>query len=279
MGIIETIVQGIIQGLTEFLPVSSSGHLSIYQYFTGNSGESSFLLSAVLHLGTLVAVFIAFKDIILALLKECGFIIRDIFTLKFSFKNINGERKMIFALVLSLVMLIPFYLFKDFFTGFSTDSDIIVEGVCFLYTALILFLSDKCVNGRREKEDITVANAVTVGLFQGVALMPGISRSGSTICGGLFSGFSRELAISYSFILGIPTILGGCLLEIKDAADSSNLEIQVLPLVIGFIISAIVGIFAIKLVKWLMKNNKFIYFSYYTAILGITVIVLGVLGK
>lgn len=279
MGTIEAIFQGIIQGLTEFLPVSSSGHLSLYQHFTGNSGESGFLLSAVLHLGTLLAVFIAFKDIIWALVKECFMIIKDIFTLKFNFRNCNGERRMIFALIISLVMLIPFYLFKDYIEGFSTDSDIIVEGVCFLYTALILFLSDKCTSGRREKEDITLKNAVTVGLFQGVALMPGISRSGSTICGGLFSGFTRELAVSYSFVLGIPTILGGCLLEIKDAVDSGNVEIQILPFITGFIVSAIVGICAIKLVKLLMKKNKFVYFSYYTALLGITVIVLGILGK
>ena len=125
-------------------------------------------------------------------------------------------------------MLIPFYFFKDFFTGVAEDSSIMLEGFCFLYTAVILYLSDRCVKGHKKPENINVRNAVTVGVFQGVALLPGVSRSGSTICSGLFCGFSRETAVRYSFILGIPAILGGCLLEVKDAV-STGIEIEPLP--------------------------------------------------
>ena len=276
MNIFEAIMQGIIQGLTEFLPVSSSGHLSLYQHFTGNSGEGALLFSAVLHLGTLVAVFTAFRKTIWELIKELGFMIKDIFTGKFKWKEMNPPRRAIIMMIISLLMLIPFYIFKDFFEGVSEDSDSIVEGICFLYTATILFLSDRCVKGNKKFGDITVKNAVTVGAFQGVALLPGVSRSGSTISGGLFCGFERETAVQYSFILGIPAILGGCLLQVKDAVDQKAMDIEPLNFAVGFIVSAIVGICAIKMVNWLVKSDKFKIFAVYTLILGVVVIGIGI---
>ena len=276
MNIFEAIMQGIIQGLTEFLPVSSSGHLSLYQHFTGNSGEGTLLFSAVLHLGTLVAVFTAFRKTIWELIKELGFMIKDIFTGKFKWKEMNPPRRAIIMMIISLLMLIPFYIFKDFFEGVSEDSDIIVEGICFLYTATILFFSDRCVKGNKKFGDITVKNAVTVGAFQGVALLPGVSRSGSTISGGLFCGFERETAVQYSFILGIPAILGGCLLQVKDAVDQKAMDIEPLNFAVGFIVSAIVGICAIKMVNWLVKSDKFKIFAVYTLILGVVVIGIGI---
>ena len=276
MNIFEAIMQGIIQGLTEFLPVSSSGHLSLYQHFTGNSGEGALLFSAVLHLGTLVAVFTAFRKTIWELIKELGFMIKDIFTGKFKWKEMNPPRRAIIMMIISLLMLIPFYIFKDFFEGVSEDSDIIVEGICFLYTATILFFSDRCVKGNKKFGDITVKNAVTVGAFQGVALLPGVSRSGSTISGGLFCGFERETAVQDSFILGIPAILGGCLLQVKDAVDQKAMDIEPLNFAVGFIVSAIVGICAIKMVNWLVKSDKFKIFAVYTLILGVVVIGIGI---
>ena len=276
MNIFEAIMQGIIQGLTEFLPVSSSGHLSLYQHFTGNSGEGALLFSAVLHLGTLVAVFTAFRKTIWELIKELGFMIKDIFTGKFKWKEMNPPRRAIIMMIISLLMLIPFYIFKDFFEGVSEDSDIIVEGICFLYTATILFFSDRCVKGNKKFGVITVKNAVTVGAFQGVALLPGVSRSGSTISGGLFCGFERETAVQYSFILGIPAILGGCLLQVKDAVDQKAMDIEPLNFAVGFIVSAIVGICAIKMVNWLVKSDKFKIFAVYTLILGVVVIGIGI---
>ena len=115
MSFLEALMQGIIQGLTEFLPVSSSGHLSLYQHFTGNNGEGALLFSAVLHLGTLVAVFIAFRKTICELLVELFYLIKDIFTGKFKWKAMNPQRRAIIMMVISLAMLIPFYIFKDYF--------------------------------------------------------------------------------------------------------------------------------------------------------------------
>lgn len=277
MNIWEAIIQGIVQGLSEFLPVSSSGHLSLVQHFTGNSGEGSLMFSAILHLGTLLAVFVAFRQTIWALLKEFGAMVKDIFKGKFSLKNANGERNMIVMLVISTAMLIPFVFFKDFFEGFAEDNSIFAEGICFLYTAAILMLSDKCLKGMKKPKNIKRKDAVTIGFFQGVALLPGVSRSGSTISSALFCGFTRETAVRYSFVLGIPAILGGCLLEVGDAVKS-GVDFHI-SYVIGFVVAAVVGICAIKMVSWLVKSDKFKYFAYYTAVLGVVVIIISIVEK
>ncbi|MGN0623224.1 MAG: undecaprenyl-diphosphate phosphatase [Oscillospiraceae bacterium] len=278
MSIFNAVIQAIIQGLTEFLPVSSSGHLSLYQHFTGNSGEGALLFSAVLHLGTLVAVFLAFRKTIIALIKELGSLIKDVFTGKFKWKQMNGERRMIMMIIISTLCLIPFMFFKSWFEGISEDGSIFAEGLCFLYTAGILFMSDRCIKGKKTPKDIKTKDAVTVGFFQGVALLPGVSRSGSTISSGLFCGFTRETAVQYSFILGIPAILGGCLLEIKDAVETKA-GVEILPCIVGFIVAAFVGVCAIKLVDWLVKSDKFKVFGYYTFVLGVIVIVISIIEK
>ena len=278
MSVISAVFQAIIQGLTEFLPVSSSGHLSLFQHFTGQSGEGALLFSAVLHLGTLVAVFAAFYKTIWELIQEFVKMLKDIFTGKFSFKNMNPDRKVICMMVLSLAMLIPFYIFKDFFQGVGEDlgaGSVLIEGICFLYTAGLLLIADKSSKGTKTFGDVTVKDSLTVGFFQGIALLPGVSRSGSTIASGLFCGFSRDTAVKYSLILGTPPILGGCLLEVKDSV-SQQVEIEVLPMVVGFVIAAIVGLLAIRLVQWLLKTDKFKMFAYYTAALGAVVILISV---
>lgn len=273
MSVLSAVIQAIIQGLSEFLPISSSGHLSLYQHFTGNDGEGALLFSAILHLGTLVAVFVAFRMQILVLIAEFFAMIKDIFTGKFTFRNMEPARRVIFMFIISTAVLLPFFVFKDFFTSFSEDKSILAESICFIYTACILFMADKSDNGNKTITDVRLPEALTIGFFQGVALLPGVSRSGSTISGGIFSGLKRSEAVSYSFILGIPAILGGCLVELKDGIQAEQ-EINVLNCVVGFVVAAIVGLLAIKLVQWLMKSDKFKIFYIYTFILG--VIMLGI---
>ena len=274
MNIFVVIFQAIVQGLSEFLPISSSGHLSLVQHFTGVQGDEAVLLTVMLHMGTLIAVIIAFHRLIWDLLQEFGRTVRDIFTGKFHWKGMNPERRMIFMLIISCAMLLPFYIFKDFFTTVASDNDIVLEGFCFLYTAAILYLSDRCVNGQKTYGNIRVSDAVRVGIFQGFALLPGVSRSGSTIAGGLFSGFKRETAVQYSFVLGIPPILLGGLLELKDY-DPAVGSVSVFALIVGFVVAAVVGFLAIKVVSWLIRSDKFKYFAYYTALLGIVTLLIG----
>lgn len=274
MDILTVIIQAVVQGLTEFLPVSSSGHLSVVQHITGVDGEAALILSLVLHLGTLLAVFIAFWGTIWGMIKEFFLTIRDIFTGKFSWKNMNGNRRMMFMVIIATVILVPFYFVQDFFTARQGDGDIVFEGVAFMFTALLLFLSDKFGHGTRTAEQMTVKDAVTVGLFQVVALFPGVSRSGSTTAGGLLSGLEKQTSVTFAFILGIPAILGGSVLEIGDALKS-DMELDWLMLGLGFVISAVVGILSIKLVSWLVKRDRYKIFGIYTAVLGVLCVVAG----
>lgn len=274
MDYITIIIQGIIQGITEFLPVSSSGHLSVVQHFM-NVGENSLLISIFLHLGTLLAVFIAFFPTISRMIIEFFLTIKDIFTGKFSWKNMNADRRMMFMVIISTLMLVPVYFFRDFFVSFEGDNDIIFEGVAFLFTATLLFMSDKCVKGNKTGDKMKVTDAVAVGAMQCVALFPGVSRSGSTTAAGLFCGLTKETAVAYSFILGIPAILGGSILELGQAA-SENVQLDLVGLGIGFAVAAVVGLLSIFLVKWLIKRDRFRIFGVYTALLGLFCIGIGV---
>lgn len=274
MDLFSIIIQGIIQGLTEFLPVSSSGHLSVVQHFM-NMGEESLIVSIVLHLGTLLAVFCAFYKTIWGMIKEFFLTIGDIFTGKFSWKNMNDNRRLMFMVIIATLILVPVYFFKEFFTSVEGDGDIIFEGCAFIFTAILLFLSDACVKGFKTGKDMTVKDALTVGLFQCVALFPGVSRSGSTTTAGLFCGLTRETAVTYSFILGIPAILGGSVLELGDAI-SSGVELDIVPLVVGFCAAAVTGFLSIALVKLIIKHDKFKIFGIYTLILGILCVGYGI---
>lgn len=264
MTILNAIIQAVIQGLTEFLPVSSSGHLKLYQAVIGQTVEEGTFLLVILHLGTLVAVCIAFRDTIWALIKEFFVMVKDICTGKFKWRTMNPERRMIIMLLISLVLLVPFYLIKDVFENISLP----VLGLCFLFTSIELFFASRIRDTKKTAGDISVKDAVVIGLFQCAALFPGISRSGSTISGGLFCGLEKETAVRYSFILGIPAILGGCLAEMKDLLEGT-IEVNLGAAAVGFVAAAVVGILAIKLVQWLIRSDNFIVFSIYTFLVSI----------
>ena len=281
MTILEGILQGILQGLTEFLPVSSSGHLSLFQHFFGLDGEGAATTNIVLHLGTLVAVFIAFWGKIKDLIFEAFRLLGDIFTGKFKWKTMNPERRMIMMIIVSILPLFGFYIFRNFFRDLEEDTDILVEGFAFLYTSALLFLSTKVsASGEhlaaksKTAGETTVPAALTIGIFQGIALVPGISRSGSTISAALFTGMKREDAVEYSFILGIPVILASAVVELGEAS-SAEISANLLPLLIGFAAAAVSGYFAIRLIKMLVVNDKFRIFAWYTLVLGIAVIGFG----
>ncbi|MBR5090333.1 MAG: undecaprenyl-diphosphate phosphatase [Ruminiclostridium sp.] len=272
--IVTVIVQAVIQGLTEFLPVSSSGHLSVARHFM-NVDDAGMILSVVLHLGTLAAVFIAFGKRILGMIKEFFLSIRDIFTGRFRWSEMNDDRRMMIMVIIATLILVPFVFVKDWFTSVQEDSDIIFEGCAFIFTSIVLILSDACVKGAKTGKDMKVKDAVTVGLFQVVALFPGVSRSGSTVSAGLFCGLARETAVAFSFILGIPAILGSAVLEAKDVI-SEGVQLDVVPLLIGAAVSLVVGLLAIKLVQVIIKNDKFKIFGIYTLLLGLACIGIGI---
>lgn len=277
MSIFEAIIQGIVQGVTEFLPVSSSGHIALVQHFTNVEAESTGLIMALLHLGTLVAVFAAFHETIWALIKEAFKMLGDLFTLKFTLKKMNDERKMIVMLIVATLPLVVLYPFKDIYDGLLEKGGMILLGFCFLYTSALLFIADRKDNGHKEIKEMKYSNALTIGIFQGIALFPGISRSGSTIGSSLFLGFSKELAVKFSFILGIPAILGGCLVEFKDAFEA-GVTVEAVPMVVGFVVAAVAGYLSIKMINWLVKTDKYRIFAYYTLVVGLGTLAIGFFG-
>lgn len=279
MSILNAVLQGLLQGFTEFLPVSSSGHLSLYQYFTGISSEESVLFSVLLHLGTLVAVVIAFWKTIWMLVKEALSMLVDLFTGKLLKKKVTPKRKMIYMLILSCVPLLFVLLLKDQIASVSADNSILAEGVFFLITALLLTFADKAVKGKKIAKDMTVFDSFSIGFAQLLATLPGVSRSGSTISTGLILGYNREYIVAYSFILGIPAVLAAVLLDIKDVISGTGAAATLDPLaaVIGVTVSAVSGFFAIKLVSYIVKTDKFKIFAIYTMVLGIFTIGIGVI--
>lgn len=280
MGIIEAIFNGIVQGLTEFLPVSSSGHLSLIQYFTGRGEDAGMLFTVLLHLGTLLAVFLAFWKTIRDLIVELFAMLADLFRGKFSWKQMNPKRRMIFLLLVSLIPMAVSFFLLDFFDMVSTDNDIVVEGVCFLITSTLLFASTKCVKGRKNASTMTYKDALVIGAAQAVAPMPGISRSGSTISAGLMMGLTREYAVAFSFIMGVPTVLGANVLELFDAVkDGAGSAISVPVIIAGVLAALVFGLLAIKMVRWLVTSDKFAYFAWYTLILGVVTIITGVIEQ
>lgn len=275
--IFNALLQGILQGLTEFLPVSSSGHLSLFQHFTGQSGEGALFFTVMLHMGTLLALFIAYHKLIAELIMELFRMIGAIFTGKFSFKQAGERRRMVIMLIISLVPLIAFYFVKDFFATLSEDNDIIVEGVCFLFTGCLLFLADRCVKGKKTALSMKPGEALSIGLMQCAAAgLPGVSRSGSTISTGLLNGLSREYAVQFSFIMGIPAMLAANVVELS-AAIKSEEKIDMIPLAVGIVAAVIVGLVAIRLIQWLVKTDRFRIFAYYTLTLGVIVLIIGMI--
>lgn len=303
MNIFDAIIQGIVQGLTEFLPVSSSGHLAITQHIMGVT-ENNLFFNVMLHIGTLVAVVAFYYKLIWNLIKEFFAIIKDVFTRKFTFKEMNHDRKMIFMLIVALVPLFLLFLpipgtdmkVKDFADVLSGDQKyFIVVGISLIVTSVLLSLGVVFNNRLKKKEakegtlseqgagkkSLSVIDAVVVGLTQVcAAVFPGLSRSGSTLAAGQMRGVNRQTALDFTFIMAIPSILAAAVLELSDALSApGGIGISVWVIIAGMIASAVVGYLSIVLFKWLLKTDKMYIFIIYTAIVGVAVIVVSIIEK
>ncbi|MCC8022531.1 MAG: undecaprenyl-diphosphate phosphatase [Clostridiales bacterium] len=283
MEILNAILQGLIQGFTEFLPISSSGHLAVYQHFAGVDGEDATLFTVLLHLGTLLAVFIVYWKLIWELVKEFFSMLGDIVHRKFSLKTLNDNRRMLLMLIVSCVPLLFLLIpvgggrrLMDVFSGLSTGGSILPGGLAFLFTAFLLLFGTWMAAHRKEWHKINTTDAVAVGFAQFLAAgFAGISRRGSTISTGMICGVPKNYMVRYSFILGIPAILAANVVELRDALEyGSSLDIPAT--VVGVVVAAATGVFAIKLLQWIMKKDLFKYFGYYCLALGIGVCGVGV---
>ena len=290
MEILNAILQGIIQGVTEFLPVSSSGHLAIYQHFFGSEATSGAMFSVMLHLGTLFAVCLVYRKTIGALILEFCRMIGDIFKGKFTFKNMNIERRTIFMMILSSAMLLTMFIpvgngqsIKDCIEKVADQQNyphlLWIIGVMLLLTAALMFVAHRVTSNkdRKARNCATVKDSIIIGLSQALAVFPGLSRSGTTTATALSLGLDKNYATQYSFVLSIPAVAAAALLEFKDALEVEGFgSINWLPTIIGIVVAALVGIAAIKTFIWLIKKNRYIIFSYYCAVVGAIIIAISI---
>ena len=265
MNLIESIILGIIQGLTEFLPVSSSGHLELGKVILDvQVEENAVLYSAVVHAATALSTVVVYYKDILA-------IIQDLFKFKW-----NDSTKFV---VMILVSMIPAGLTYVFFGDLLDElfsGKIVLVGFMLLITAGLLFASSRLVS---KPGELTIGKSFLVGLAQAFALLPGVSRSGSTISTALMLGISRETAARFSFLMVIPVILGGTMLELKDYFDAENagqfVEVGTDVLIAGFLAAFISGLIACTWMIKIVKNAKLDYFAFYCIIVGLIAVVYG----
>ena len=276
MELIKAIILGLIQGIAEFLPISSSGHLAIFKNVLGFETETGLLFDVLLHLGTLAAVFVVFYKDIFELIKE-GFAIIGQF-----FKNLFGcvckkkkwqavittpYRRFVMLVIVSTIPTgIMGILLSDWINAASAT--LIVPGILLLVNGVQLLIFDRLPDGTLTEADASYTRAGIVGIAQGVATFPGISRSGTTITACLACGFKREFAVKYSFIMSIPAILGALVLELFDFALEMLTGADVVNYLVGTVVSGVVGYICIKTMLVIVRGKKFKYFAYYCFAMG-----------
>lgn len=271
MTYIQAIILGLIQGLAEFLPISSSGHLALLQYFFGINGDSVLSFTVLLHLGTLISVFFVYWKDIVDLVKELIATIKDLFTGNGLRINANPTRRMGFMIIVATIpTALIGILFEDFFESLYSSLVAICLGL--IFTGFILLVAERM--GKQDKNIMTLKfrHAVFVGIMQGIAICPGVSRSGSTLFGSLMSGLDRATAVKFAFLISIPSIMGSVILEAPDAF-AQGMDMTIIgPIIAGVIVSALSGVFAIKAMIRVVTGKRLVGFSIYVWLVAIVVL-------
>ena len=273
--IIKAVFAGIIQGLTEFLPVSSSGHLAIFKNIFGLDFDDAILFTIILHLGTLVAVFIIYFKDIKELFISFFTLLFKIFTGKFNYYRLTSGERLVIMIFIATVPLVVGALIDKQIEVLSDYTKII--GLFLIVNSVILFFSDRIPTGNLTEKTATPRNALFVGLCQLIAVAPGISRSGATITGGLLNGFDRRFAVKFSFIMSIPAILGASVFKIADfaASDAPVTFLMVMQCIFGFFFAFAAGIIAIYFVTIIARRKNFTIFAIYCFIVGLLALIFG----
>jgi undecaprenyl-diphosphatase len=263
----EALVLGLIQGLTEYLPVSSSGHLAIGQVLFGmNDGADNLMFTVAVHVATVLST-------VVILWSEIDWVLKGLFKFK-----MNDETKYVLNIIVSMIPVgVVGLLFKDQVEEIF-GSGLLVVGCCLLITAALLTFSYYAKP--RQKEHISMKDAFIIGIAQAIAVLPGVSRSGSTIATGLLLGNKKESLAQFSFLMVIPPILGEALLDVLKMMKGENVMggIETLPLMVGFVAAFLAGCVACKWMISIVKRGKLIYFGIYCAIVGVVTIICSLLG-
>ena len=274
MDIIQALVLGIVQGLTEFLPVSSSAHLVFVPYIIGTT--SSLAYDTLLHIGTLVAVVAYFWNDIINMLKSFFSSLLDIPRGQF-LKGLQEDqfKKLAWFVIIGTIPAgLAGILFKSSFE--SLFNSVPIVGVFLIITGFLLWGSEmvsRRISNKTSLKEMSLKNSIIIGIAQAFAIAPGISRSGATISAGLFLGVDKELAARYSFLLSIPAILGAALVQAKDIG--SLMDISSVAAIAGFIAAIISGYLAVRFMLKLIKERNLLPFAYYCWIIGPLAIILG----
>ena len=257
------VILGLVQGLAEFLPISSSGHLALLQYFFGIKGDSVLLFTVLLHVGTLVSVFICYWSDIVELIKEFFLTIADVCRGRGLRIDSSPHRRLMAMIIVATIPTgIIGVLFNDTFESFYSNIVVIGAGLI--------------GSGKKDVMKMNYRNAIFTGIMQGIAITPGISRSGSTLFGSLVTGLERKFAVKYAFLISIPSILGSFVLELPAAVKAGTAGMPVGPVLVGVLVAAVSGFIAIKWMISVVSNKHLSGFSYYVWILGAFVIFWGV---
>lgn len=274
MSLIEAIILGIIQGLTEFLPISSTGHLTLAGKLMGLISDknpehwTSFI--AVIQLGTMLSIFVYFWKDLWGILTE---FLHQNLQRRVQYSKQSTNSKLGWMIILGTIPIVVLgLLFKDMIEGALTKNLFVISG-SLIVLAIILAVAEKTAKFKKDIEDITVLDSILIGLAQAVALIPGSSRSGTTITGGLFLGLKRDVAARFSFLLSVPAVLASGVLQLIESLKYINYDLTV-NLIIATLVSAVSGYWAIDfLLKFLKKNTTFV-FIYYRIALGVLILVL-----
>lgn len=265
---------GLVQGVSEFLPISSSGHLSLFQHFFNlATADGSLFFDVLLHLGTLIAIFVYYWKDIVKLVKALIHLIQCIFSKqeRQKVKRLTPAERMVLMIIVATLPLFAILPIKDLVEGLYSNT--IFVGCALLATGAILFFSDRMARGKKGPKSATMLDALLVGVGQAVAVVPGLSRSGTSISAGMLRGFSRRFAVRFSFLMSIPAVLGANVLTIGDAVQQ-GIDTSMLPAyILGTAVAAVSGYFAIRLVNLLASKGKFGNFAYYCWGIGAAAVV------
>ena len=273
MSWVEALFSGILQGVTEFLPVSSSGHLVIYATLFGEESQANLAFTVFLHFATLLSVIIVFYQDILLLIREVFIAIADLITRRKRF--VSPERRMLLMIIIATIPAALVGVAIKLAAQESVLENIFVVGAMLILNAIFMFSADRFDSGRYNESAAPYKSAVLVGVMQALAILPGLSRSGSTILGGLLSGFTKEFAVRFAFVLSIPAILGAGLLELADVFKTGQLVIEPVSWLVGFVAALISGVLAISFIKMLAVSNKFYIFGFYSLLASVFAFLVG----
>ena len=271
MTYLSAILLGLVQGIAEFLPISSSGHLAIAQNLLHLETEVPEFYDVLLHLGTLLAVFVAYWQDIVDMIGEFFRGVGDL-ARRTTPTPVPPARRLIMLIVVATLPLFAVLPIRQ--TVQRLSSNMVFIGAALIVTGFLLFASDLMRKGKKAERHATWVDALVVGIGQAIATMPGISRSGMTITAGIFCGFERKFAVRFAFLMSIPAILGANILSIVDALEA-GVNWEELPMyLVGVVTAAVVGYLCIRLLKMIANKGKFGFFAYYCWAVGILTLVM-----